>query len=213
MVLGKNQTTVAYKCPHCGTLVMSLVGAFALSADMIKLKCPCGESELSAVYTKDRKIRLTVPCFACPNPHSYVVTPGVFFTDELFRIPCAVSGLDICYCGREDLVRAAADETDRILRELLGDVALESLAAARGEDEQYLSDPQVREIVTYVVQDLASDGGIHCGCEDGESDLLIEVGDVTVTVTCKRCGRMAVIPADSLTGAEDFLGAESLELT
>ena len=211
MVLAKKETTVAYKCPHCGTLVMSLVGAFALSADMIKLKCPCGESELTAIYTKDKKIRLTVPCLACPNPHSYTVTSQVFFGGDLFRIPCALSGIDICYCGRQDDVVKAAEATDEMLRKLLGDTALETLAGARGDE--YISDPQVREIVTYVIQDLCEAGEVHCNCEDGHPDVMIEIGDVSVTVTCKNCGAMAVIPADSLSRAEDFLGAVSLDLT
>jgi len=132
MVLAKKETTVAYKCPHCGTLVMSLVGAFALSADMIKLKCPCGESELTAIYTKDKKVRLTVPCIACPTPHSYNVSSQVFFGGELFRIPCALSGIDICYCGKQDDVIAAAEATDEMLRTLLGDAAMETLRDARG---------------------------------------------------------------------------------
>lgn len=210
MVLAKKETTVAYKCPHCGTLVMSLVGAFALSADMIKLKCPCGESELTAIYTKDRKIRLTVPCIACPTPHSYTVTSQVFFSGELFRIPCALSGLDICYCGKKDDVTRAAEETEKLLRTLLGDAAMETLASARGEE--FISDPQVREIVTYVVQDLCDAGDVHCNCEDGDPNVMIEIGDVTVTVTCKKCGAMAVLPAQSLTQADAFLGAEELWL-
>lgn len=210
MVLAKKETTVAYKCPHCGTLVMSLVGAFALSADMIKLKCPCGGSELTAIYTKDKKVRLTVPCIACPTPHSYNVSSQVFFGGDLFRIPCALSGIDICYCGKQDEVTAAAEATENMLRTLLGDAAMETLAGARGEE--YISDPQVREIVTYVVQDLCEDGGVHCNCEDGQPDVMIEVGDVTVTVTCKKCGAAAVLPAQSLTQAEDFLGAEELFL-
>jgi len=41
---------------------------------------------------------------------------------------------------------------------------------------------------------------------------MIEIGDVTVTVTCKKCGAAAVLPAQSLTQAEDFLGAEELFL-
>lgn len=210
MVLDKKETTVAYKCPHCGTLVMSLVGAFSLSADMIKLKCPCGQSELTALYTKDRKIRLTVPCIACPTPHSYTVTSQVFFGDELFRIPCALSGIDICYCGKQNEVTAAAEKTDKMLCDLLGDAALEALAGARGEE--YMTDPQIREIVTFVVQDLCEAGEVHCNCEDGKPDVMIDIGDVTVTVTCQKCGAMSVLPADSLTSAEDFLSAESLWL-
>ena len=56
MILDPKQTTVAYRCPHCGAGVMGLVGLFTLSADMIKLKCTCGESEMSIVYSKDGKV-------------------------------------------------------------------------------------------------------------------------------------------------------------
>ncbi len=211
MVLERKETTVAYRCPHCGALVTSMVGAFSLSADMLKLKCPCGESELQIVYTRDRKIRLTVPCFTCPNPHIYTVSSQVFFSGELFRIPCALSGLDICFAGKKNDVMAAVEQSDEELRELLGDAGIDELLRSRGEE--FLSDPQVLEIITYVVQDLCEEGKVHCRCEEGCGDFLIEIGDVSVTVTCKKCGAMAVIPADSLSRAQDFLGAESLELS
>ena len=84
MVLNSKQTTVAYRCPHCGAGVMSIVDPFALSADMVKLKCDCGKSEMSVVYSNDGKVRLTVPCIFCPNPHSFVVNSSVFFGKELF---------------------------------------------------------------------------------------------------------------------------------
>ena len=49
MVISPKQTTIAYRCPVCGTGVISAVGMFSLSADMIKLKCTCGKSEQTAV--------------------------------------------------------------------------------------------------------------------------------------------------------------------
>ena len=67
MVLNQKETTVAYRCPECGASVMSMVGVFTLTADMIRLKCPCGGSELEIVYTRDKKVRLNVPCFLCPS--------------------------------------------------------------------------------------------------------------------------------------------------
>ena len=44
MILDVKQTTAAYRCPHCGSGVMSAVGLFSLTgaADMVKLKCDCG---------------------------------------------------------------------------------------------------------------------------------------------------------------------------
>ena len=38
MVLEPKQTTIAYRCPHCGSGVMSIVDFFKLGADMVKLK-------------------------------------------------------------------------------------------------------------------------------------------------------------------------------
>ena len=60
MVLESKKTTVAYRCPHCGAGVMSLVDMFSLHADMLKLKCSCGESEMTMVKAADGKVRFTV---------------------------------------------------------------------------------------------------------------------------------------------------------
>ena len=53
MVLESKQTTVAYRCPHCGAGVLSAVGMFSLAADMVKLKCSCGKSELEMVFLRN----------------------------------------------------------------------------------------------------------------------------------------------------------------
>ena len=62
MIIEPKKTAVAYRCPDCGAGVMSVVGVFSLSAEMLKLKCSCGHSEMSMVRTSDGKIRFTVPC-------------------------------------------------------------------------------------------------------------------------------------------------------
>ena len=95
MVIQPKQTTIAYRCPHCGCGVMSAVGLFALKADMLKLKCECGQSEMTIVYGKDGKVRLTVPCIICPNPHIYTVSEKLFFERDLFLLPCAYSDINI----------------------------------------------------------------------------------------------------------------------
>ena len=67
MIIESKNSTVAYRCPSCGSGVMSVVDMFKLSADMVKLKCDCGKSEMVLVRSKDTKdapakIRFTVPC-------------------------------------------------------------------------------------------------------------------------------------------------------
>ena len=94
MVLNQKGTAVSYRCPECGTWVTSIVGVFSLTADMLRLKCPCKGSEMTLLYAKDKKIRLTVPCFLCPQPHSFTVSSQLFFDKDLFALPCAYSARD-----------------------------------------------------------------------------------------------------------------------
>ncbi len=210
MVLNKKETTVAYRCPECGSAVMSLVGIFTLTADMIRLKCPCGGSELEMVYTKDKKVRLNIPCFLCPTPHSNLISSTMFFEKELFAIPCSYSGVDICFIGKQENVQRALEESEKELAQMLGDVDFETLSKSRGENLE-LTDPQVLDIVLYVIRELAEEGKISCNCEqDGEYD--VQIYNEHVSVVCKECGAKVDIPTDSVIAANDFLASDRLVL-
>lgn len=212
MILDQKQTTIAYRCPECGTVVRSVVGVFSLTADMIKLKCPCGGSSLDIVYTKDKKVRLTVPCFICPSPHSYLLSSGVFFEKKIFSLACTYSGIDICFIGREEDVENAVKKNEEELRELIGESSsLEELSASRGKRES-LTDPQVLEIINYVVKELEEEGNIHCKCRDG-GDYEVQIGDESIFVACRKCGAEIEIPAGSVGSAQAFLECDEITLT
>lgn len=211
MVLNEKKTTVSFRCSACGASVRNMVGVFALSADMIRLKCPCGGSDMTMVMTKDKKVRLTVPCLTCPSPHVFTVSSEVFYGRELFALPCPYSGLDLCYIGAEDAVIAASKEADRALEEMLGEASIEDVVDSR--QSPFMTDPQIREIVTFVVADLADEGMIECRCPEGENgEYEAEVLDEEIVVRCKKCGAAAVIPANSFTAANDFLNVDHLTL-
>ena len=53
MIIDQKKTTLAYRCPHCGAVPTSMVGAFSLSGDLFKLKCSCGNSHLTVEKTND----------------------------------------------------------------------------------------------------------------------------------------------------------------
>ena len=211
MILNQKQTTVAYRCPVCGCTVMSLVGAFALSADMIRLKCPCGESDLTAVYTKDKKVRLSIPCFLCPTPHSVTVSSQMFFETPLTAFPCPYSGMNICFVGQQSEVQNALTEADAELRELLGETDFSSLSAARASRSAF-TDPQIMDIVMYVIHDLQAEGEITCRCPDRHGDYLVEILDECVRITCKNCRATKEIPTDSLADANAFLHCTHIDL-
>ena len=211
MVLENKQTTIAYRCPHCGAGVMSAVDIFSLSADMIKLKCSCGESEMTVVYNKNGKVRFTVPCILCPNPHSFTVSTNLFFNKELFVLPCPYSDINICMMGDANYVKAELSRSELELMDMLEKSGLESFDDLRGE--QILSDPQVTEIVTYVIAELDEEGKIYCKCDkDSEKEYEAEIRADGVFVRCKHCGASKLIPANSLINANEFLNADSLEL-
>ena len=216
MVLESKQTTLAYRCPHCGAGVMSVGGVFSLSADMLKLKCDCGHSEMTVVYSKDGKIRLTVPCIFCPKPHTYVVNSSIFFGKDLFVLPCAYSDMNIAMMGDVNKVKAELARTELELLDMLEESGIDSLAALRqaeSEADYPLTDPQIFDIIMFVINDLDAEGKIYCKCEnEGESDLEVEMLPDGIKVSCKKCGAMRVIPTDGLLAANAFLNADSLYL-
>ena len=56
MILETKQTTVAYRCPHCGSGVMSAVNPFLLKGSMVRLKCSCGNSVMEVQPAEAGKI-------------------------------------------------------------------------------------------------------------------------------------------------------------
>ncbi len=214
MVLETKQTTVAYRCPHCGAGIMSAIDIFALKADMIKLKCTCGKSEMSIVDTKDSKVRITAPCMLCAKPHIFTVASSLFFGKELFVLPCPYSDINIACMGDTNLVKNELARGELELLDLMEQSGIKGFDAIHGEDEQTITDPQILDIVMFVINDLDAEGKIHCKCEDAENGRQYdaEIRDLGVKVTCRKCAASRLIPTNSNLGAHAFLNADALYL-
>ena len=214
MVLDSKQTTVAYRCPHCGTGVMSAVNLFALSADMVKLKCTCGKSEMTVMMSKsDSKVRLTVPCILCPNPHTFTLSSSLFFDKDLFTMPCPYSNVGVACIGEINQVKAELAREELELLDMMEKSGIENFDQYR-VDEEALPDPQILEIVMFVINDLDAEGKIFCRCDHDDEDREYDVAvtDDGVRVTCRKCGASRLIPTDSRLGAHAFLNADALYL-
>lgn len=223
MVLDAKQTTVAYRCPECGTGVMSAVNIFSLSADMVKLKCTCGKSEMTVVSQKDGKVRLTVPCLACPTPHSFTLNTSLFFGKDLFSLQCPYSDLGIACFGEINQVKAELARGELELLDLLEKSGIDGADFFGGGentdnngdgDFPELTDPQVREIVMFVINDLDAEGKIYCKCDpsDNGRHYDAEILDDGVKVSCRKCAASRFIPTDSGLSAHAFLNTDSLHL-
>ena len=231
MLLNEKRTTVAYRCPHCGGGIMSAVGLFNLSADMVKLKCTCGKSELKIVYNRDNTVRLTVPCLICAQPHTFTVNSSLFFSDELFVLPCPYSDINIAFTGEMNAVKAELARTELELLDMLEENGITDFSSLHG-DEQDLPDPQILDIILFVIDDLDAEGKIYCRCNpdprdgghtdptagvaddpaDQESRYEAEITDEGIKLTCRVCGASTVIPTDSMLSAHAFLNADSVHL-
>lgn len=222
MILESKKTMVAYRCPACGSGVMSAVDIFRLSADMVKLKCTCGQSELRVEQTGDRNLRLSVPCMFCPKPHSFMVSKTIFFDKELFCLPCPYTDINLCFIGEANHVKAELARTELALLDMLEESGIDDFSALHGNEED-LPDPQIRDIVLFVVRDLDAEGKIFCRCphkesnNDGvgdpnQSSIEAEVTSDGILVRCTKCGASRLLPADSMLSAHAFLNADALYL-
>lgn len=213
MVIEPKQTTLAYRCPHCGAGIMSAVGVFALGGDMLKLKCTCGKSEMTVVLSKDGKVRLTVPCILCATPHNYTLSSSVFFGKDLFTLPCPYTDFNLAFMGESNAVKAELARSELALLDLMEESGLKNFDNVQGEEEA-LSDPQIRDIVMFVIQDLDAEGKIFCKCakEENGRQYDAEILDDGIRVTCRKCAASRLIPTDSRLGAHAFLNTDALFL-
>lgn len=216
MVLDAKNTTLSYRCPKCGAAVMSGINMFSLTADMLKLKCNCGGSEMTLVNSREGKVRLTVPCMLCTSPHHFTLNKTLFFGKELFSMPCPYTNISICCVGEENYVKAEMSRSELELLDLLEQNGLTDLSQLSGEqDGAFPTDPQVLDIVMFVIRDLDAEGKIKCRCpENGEERQYdVDIEDAAVWVRCRCCGAGRRIPTDSGLAAHDFLHSDSLDLT
>ena len=208
MIIDQKKTTLAYRCPHCGAVPTSMVGAFSLSGNLFKLKCSCGESFLTVEKTDGDKLRLTVPCVVCPKPHSYIISNNVFFGSDIFVIPCALSGIDICFIGKERAVADAVLRSNEEIMKSLGEAGIDEFK----DEEKNDYDPALFDMVSYVISDLHDEGKIYCGCEDGDGEYLATIDQGTVRVECKKCGASVSLELRDSEASHEFLGKTELHL-
>lgn len=214
MILNPKQTTLGYRCARCGSGVLSAVNLFALSADMVKLKCTCGESEMSVVSSGDGKVRLTVPCMLCPTPHQFTLNESLFFGKDLFVMQCPYTDVTLAAFGEIDLVKGELARSELELLDLLESMGVEGGFAPSAEDEEALTDPQVLDVVMFVINDLDAEGKIYCKCDpaDNGRQYDAEVRRDGICVSCKKCAASRFIPTDSGLAAHSFLNADALHL-
>lgn len=213
MILENKTAVAAFRCPECGKAVKSELNVFRLSAPMLRLRCPDCEEAMTVVRRDDGKLRVTVPCLFCEHPHNLTVGASAFFDNDLFTVPCAVTGINVLFTGKADKVEEALRESGEELQRLLDEAGIENLSILKTRDEERV-DPAIDNVVRFLLAELEEEGKITCYCaEEGEIPLYdFQVLSERVRIFCRCCNAEAVLPLRSEADAEEFIRIDRIEL-
>ena len=213
MSLKQKLTHIAYRCPECGTVIYGLVGKFALSADMLRLKCTCEKSALTVNTSQGGKLKISVPCVLCKDEHTFVISEALFFERDLFVFNCPYANIDIAFCGSRENVDLAVKSSEAALAKLIADMGAQTLEDIQPEDmndDEILPDAAVYDLIRFVVKDLEADGAIDCPCHSGCYDLRYAPGGIEAF--CPDCGASYLFSCESAAAAEEYLKLDSVKL-
>ena len=124
-----------------------------------------------------------------------------------------VSDLTIALVGEINQVKAELARSELALLDMMEKSGLESFDTFHN-DEESLPDPQILDIVMFVINDMDAEGKIYCKCQrdDNERQYDAEILEDGVRVCCKKCAASRLIPTDSRLSAHAFLNADALHL-
>ena len=204
----------AYRCPECGDSVLSLLGQFTLSGDLLRLRCSCKKSAADIRAERGQNVHLDVPCPICRKSHSYTVAPSLLLEKELFTLGCPYSpDITTAMMGEREALDKAIEAESEKLATLLGAFESETLRDIQPQDmndDEILPDPAVYDIIRFLVRELEADGQISCPCGRGSYDFRFT--DEGIQVFCPDCGASYDFLASSPEAAQSYLTLDSLTL-
>lgn len=204
---------IAYRCPECGTATVGLVSEFALNTSMMRLKCSCGGSSLDISLTREKKLKLSVPCVFCKENHNFTLSQEVFFFHDLFQLDCPYAAMDIGYIGRKKELDEAIEKGTEALNKLLSNTGCESIKELQPmelDEEDALPDAVVYDTIRLLVKDMEAEGTIDCPCHSGSYDL--RYAPSGIQVFCPECGASHIFNCEAESATEDYLSLKELKL-
>lgn len=206
---------VAYRCSSCGSAVLGTVGKFALSADMLRLKCGCEEPSLLDIHiARDDKLKLTVPCLLCGESHSFVVSEEILLNRPLAKLSCPYSGVDIAFVGEKEAIDPELSRTERELSAIMAGLEVEDVSELQPKEmseDEILPDPSVYDTIRFVLKDLEAEGRVECPCKKGGYEL--RFSDEGIQAYCESCGATYTFRSVTPAACEDYLNLDELKLS
>jgi len=207
------RTQIAYRCPECSTATVGFLGTLPTVSDMLRLRCECGEFALEIKRTGENKLVLKVPCIYCKDSHSYTLSGDIIVRDEVTRLSCPYSNMDICFIADEEDMSGELDRSASELSGVLTSLEVDDVSDIQPQDldaNDAPPDPAIFDVINFLVRDLEAEGEIHCPCKNGEYDLRFT--DEGMQVYCKKCGASYEFYAKSVATAENYIDTPSITL-
>ena len=104
----------------------------------------------------------------------------------MFVLSCPYSDINISFTGETDRIRSELARTELELLDILEANGISSIAALHGEEEKILTDPQIFDIIMFVIHDLEAENKIFCRCKAGEGEFNVVVLDDAICISCKN---------------------------
>ena len=191
--MSEDMRTFGYLCPKCGKPVMGTRSIFALEASDAEIECDCGESVLRTEFD-GAKYKVYVPCGICGETHMAVCPPERILKGAT-ALGCAKTKQFCCYIGPEGIV-------EKNLREL-AILAEKEKQQQEGEDQEAFLDNVIMYEVLSELKDIAArDRGITCACGSGRYGM--EIRRSAVDLVCRNCGAKLRIPAATDRDLDDL---------
>lgn len=198
MVIQTN-TTIALRCPRCGTIGMYPVSRFALQRDRLRrLDCSCGERVASVGSRSGVQVWVQIPCQVCGTEHFIYFSSREFWSGELHHIYCAETGVEIGFFGSEPGVE-----------ELAGRADMPPAGPEESEDDYFINPAVMFEVLNYV-HDLAERNKLSCLC--GNLNLKIEICPGHIEIQCPQCSRRLRLPATRDEDARAVRGFRTIQV-
>ncbi len=204
---------IGFRCSACGGATLGLLGGITKSADMLRVKCTCGESALDVKKKADGKLHLSVPCVYCRDSHGFTLSLDGGREDNTVRLPCPFANMDIAFIGNEESVIRELERTGKELSSVIASFEGEELSDIQPSDtdEGEICDPAVYDTVNFIVRDLEAEGNVSCPCGKCTPDLRFT--DEGIQVFCTSCGASYTFYAKSGASAESYLSLDKIELS
>lgn len=195
------QTTIAYKCPSCGSFEFINTSLF-YGKDNVDAPyiCICGKSRM-VINRTQAGLSISVPCIGCGGTHLLLLTKKDILFKNIKMFICPETGITQCIAGKDDAVRKSVDRLEKELDELIDTFGYDS----------YFKNTRVMLDSVNRIHDLAEQGNLHCLC--GSHDIELILLSDRIHLICNKCSTIKEIRAASNSDLKEIMAKQQIMLT